>query len=71
MLQVIQESWNLRFQLLQEVRVIAFQRHYLAHPITCLSGINDNWEKLIIGAQNELGEEIHFLSVLAFALLKY
>ena len=53
----MQESGDFGFQLLQEVGVVAVQRHNLPHPIACLPCVNDDGQVLVVGAKHELGEE--------------
>ena len=42
MLQEMQESGYLRFQLLQEVGIVILQRYNFPHPITCFPCVNDD-----------------------------
>ncbi len=64
----MQESGDFGFQLLQEVGVVAVQRHNLPHPIACLPCVNDDGQVLVVGAKHELGEEAYLVTVFPFRL---
>ena len=66
MLQVIEESRNLLFELYQKIGVIIFKWTDLAYPLTVLPRINDNRIEFVIGTKYELGKEVDLLPVFSF-----
>lgn len=65
-LQEMEKSWYLRFQLLQEIGIIGLQAVYLAYPIACFPSIYDDGQVLVVGTQHELGEEGYLVTVFTF-----
>ena len=65
-LQIVEESRYLRFQLLQEVGIVRLQAVYLPHPIASFPCVYDDGQILVVGTQHELGKERNLITVFAF-----
>lgn len=51
---------------LQKRGVVGGELRNLPYPITCLAGVDDYGEILVVGTQHEFGEETHLLAVASF-----
>ena len=65
-LQMMEKSGYLCFQLLQEIGIIGLQAVYLPHPIACFPCVDDDRQILVVGTQHELCEESYLVTVFAF-----
>ena len=66
--EIEEKCGNLSLELLQKESVITLQVRDLAHPISSLFLVNNDWVQLVVGAKHELGKELYFLTILALSL---
>jgi hypothetical protein len=63
-----QESWDFRYQVIKKIGFLFFDHWYFQYPETGLVPVDLDKVVLIVTAEDELAEELHFPFVLSLGL---